>query len=143
MQLGDEVVFPAAGYFAMTIEALAQTNSESTKPLEISSFTLRDLSIESALVIPDDSSGVETILSLRSTRGGRSSEAENVGRRWYAFSVSSFSARDNVWNDHASGTIGANMRSKSECLHNVPMVQDSKLTISSQIEVQSRDLLFR
>ena len=50
--LGDEAVFPAAGYFSMALEAMTQVNELSSKPVNIDGFVLRDVSIKAALATP-------------------------------------------------------------------------------------------
>ncbi|KAL8716996.1 MAG: hypothetical protein Q9225_005722 [Loekoesia sp. 1 TL-2023] len=112
--LGNEVVFPAAGYFAMAIEAATQMNVDSVDTLDIRSFTLRKVSIETALVVPDDDNGVETLFAIRSCTRGSSLPAKNSSRQWYTFSVSSIGLEEKTWNQHASGMIGVNKGPRSK-----------------------------
>ena len=108
--LGGESVFPAAGYFAMAIEAITQLNSDSPLPREITSYTLRNIVISSAIVIPDNDEGVETLLSLRSSNI-KSTTAEGLGfKQWYHYTVSSFSFGE--WKENGKGSIGINIRSR-------------------------------
>ncbi|KAI0529971.1 putative polyketide synthase [Xylaria digitata] len=86
--LGSEWVFPAAGYFAMAIEAITQLNEISSQPVEIESYVIRDVSIRKALVTPDNDDGIE--LSSVAT--------------WWDFSVSSIDETDNK-RHHAAGSI--------------------------------------
>lgn len=111
VQLGNEVVFPAAGYFAMAIEAITQTNLDTVDPLDIHSFTLKDVLIKTALVVPNDDNGVETLFVLHRRKNG---PTRHPSRQWYTFSVSSISVQENTWKDHASGMIGINRGSKSK-----------------------------
>ena len=112
--LGGEIVFPAAGYFSMAMEAITQVNTSSDTPVAIDSYTIRDVSIKNALVIPDDDNGVESILSLRPGAFGQTTNADTVSSKWYDFNVSSFSAADRRWNNHMTGTIAVNMRERGE-----------------------------
>lgn len=114
MQLGNEVVFPAAGYFAMAIEAVTQMVSDSEGSLEIQSFTLKNMSIQRALVVPDDEYGVETLFALHSGNAVRTHSVVSPARRQYTFSVSSVAMQGSTWNEHATGTIRVNMAIKGK-----------------------------
>ncbi|KAI0017755.1 KR domain-containing protein [Xylariomycetidae sp. FL0641] len=107
-RLGGESVFPAAGYFAMAIEAARQVHEASStsaqQPPPIEGYVLRDVSIDTALVVPDESDddGIEVLLSLRpSVHGGR----------WQDWSVSSIDGEGTV-KSHMSGSVGLNMRAR-------------------------------
>lgn len=113
-QLGNEVVFPAAGYFAMAIEAITQMNTDSVVPAEIYSFTLRNVSIKTALVVPDNDNGVETLFSLRCHKNGPAPPAKNLSQQLYTFSVSSIAVQGDIWNEHATGMIGFNMSTRGK-----------------------------
>jgi NADPH:quinone reductase-like Zn-dependent oxidoreductase len=96
--LGGEVVFPAAGYFAMAIEAATQLDELSDAPVNIESYVLRDVTIQKALVVPDGDDGIEVLLNIRPSV---------YGSRWWDFGVSSIDEND-VKKDHMVGTIGIN-----------------------------------
>ena len=57
-------MFPAAGYFSIAVEAITQLNETTENPIKIDSYTLRDVSIKNALVIPDDDNGIEVLLNI-------------------------------------------------------------------------------
>ena len=100
--LGGEAVFPAAGYFSMAIEAITQINEQSLSPVVIGGYTLRDVSIETALVTPDDDTGVEVLITLYPAAQGKSNH--NDTKSWWDFSVTSVSADGPK--RHMAGTIG-------------------------------------
>ncbi|KAJ0124007.1 uncharacterized protein J7T55_012480 [Diaporthe amygdali] len=82
-KLNDDVVFPAAGYIAMAIEAVRQISSTAPQGNEATAFELRNIHIKSALVLnaaANAEGGVYTFLTL--TRA--SSES-----KWYSFSICS------------------------------------------------------
>jgi hypothetical protein len=110
MQLGNEVVFPAAGYLEMAIEAIRQMRIDSADPVEIQSFTLKNVSIKAVLVVPDNNDGVETILALRYNKNGPTSSAKSLSRQMHSFSVTSIAAQGDAWTEHATGMIGVNMK---------------------------------
>lgn len=64
------------------------------KPFE--AVTLRDVNIKTALVIPDNNDGVETILRLQTATDGF---------EWHDFAAESFA--DGVWTVHCEGRISA------------------------------------
>lgn len=109
--LGGEAVFPAAGYFGMAVEAVTQMNETSSTPLEITGYTLRDISIKAALVVPDDNDGIETLFSLQ----------PSVHDDWWEFSVCSRS-QDGHWNSHMAGTIGINARAPGQLPRETPVM---------------------
>ncbi|RYP67427.1 hypothetical protein DL771_007258 [Monosporascus sp. 5C6A] len=63
-RVGGEVILPASGYMALAVEALTQLNAQSDIPLTIYSYTIRDLIISVATVIPDDDLGTEILFHL-------------------------------------------------------------------------------
>ncbi|KAF7919956.1 uncharacterized protein EAE98_009190 [Botrytis deweyae] len=108
--MGGEAVFPAAAYFAMAIEAIMQLNSDSPFPQNIDSYTLRDITLSMALVIPDNNEGVETLFSMSRTTNESELLEEGISKTWYTWTVSSNSYGS--WKKHGHGTIGINKRNK-------------------------------
>ena len=94
----------------MAIEAVSEMNSDCQVPLNISGYTLRDIVISTALVIPDDDEGVETLLNLRPSESGPVAMENGISKRWYSFTISSNSF--GTWKEHTKGSIGINMRSR-------------------------------
>jgi acyl transferase domain-containing protein/NADPH:quinone reductase-like Zn-dependent oxidoreductase len=97
-RIQSNTVYPAGGFVAMAIEAACQ----STKLLqsEISGYKLRDITISSALVIPDDDEEVETMVCLSpySEFSGSSSGT------WQQFKIYSVTGAHN-WTEHCRGLI--------------------------------------
>ncbi|KAI1734298.1 KR domain-containing protein [Xylaria scruposa] len=108
--LGGESVFPAAGYFAMAIEAIRQINELSAMPVPIKSYVLRDVSIKTALVTPDDDDGIEVLFNMRPSVHGSA---------WWDWSVSSVDM-DGVKKDHMSGSISINTRNRRRAARPIP-----------------------
>ncbi|KAI9781322.1 MAG: Type I Iterative PKS [Peltula sp. TS41687] len=98
-KLGRDIVFPAAGYIAMAIEAISQLTSK-TK-VDASSFTLRHVNIVKALPLPADENdqGVEVFTTMSPTKlSGTTNSA-----KWFDFEVTSFeNGKSTV---HATGMI--------------------------------------
>ena len=108
--LGNEAVFPAAGYFSMAIEAIRQLEETSPDPQAAESFILRDISIKKALVTPDTDNGVETMFSMRPSIFSEHDEKPV----WWDFNITSFDASNNSWKEHCTGSVRASGRSRGE-----------------------------
>ncbi|RFU23814.1 hypothetical protein B7463_g12524, partial [Scytalidium lignicola] len=100
------VVYPAAGFMAMALEAMAQSARQ--RSVNVVSFELREVSIGQALVVPDDTGEVEVILSLRPF----SVSVRAPSDQWNEFSVSSVSP-DNRWTEHSRGLVRVNTAVKA------------------------------
>ena len=88
------ILYPAAGFICMAIEALRQSTST-----EVAGYRLRDVDILKALVVPNTSDGVEIQLSLRS-----SSDRLPGAEKWQEFHIYSIGEND-AWNEHCKGFI--------------------------------------
>ena len=104
---GGEAIFPAAGYFAMAMEAKTEMNSDSPEAPPIVNYTLRNISIRTAMVVPDDDEGIETLFNLRRVSNGPVKK-EGESAAWHSFSVSS--QEKGIWKEHMTGIIGINTR---------------------------------
>ncbi|KAI0025583.1 putative polyketide synthase [Xylariomycetidae sp. FL0641] len=109
-QLGGEAILPGAGYLALAMEAITQVNSESEKPLEIESYTIRDVVISSATVVPDDDSGTETIFTIAPMDGDLEISRDGVTSQWFQF-VASCCAYGS-WKETARGKISLNTKGR-------------------------------
>ncbi|KAK4452526.1 putative polyketide synthase [Podospora aff. communis PSN243] len=115
--LGGESVFPAAGYFAMAIEAITQLNETSDQPVEIVNYVLRDVSIKKALVTPDDDEGIEVTFNMRPSTFA--SADSKVAGTWWDFGVSSID-RDGVKKEHMAGSISINAGPRTKTPREAP-----------------------
>ncbi|KAI0439056.1 PKSKA1 [Xylaria telfairii] len=99
-KIGSQIVFPAAGYIAMAIEAVYQATLMTTWKEEMPPkyrYRLRDVKFLRALVIEEDSETRYT-LALSPSRGG-----QGAVRSWYEFRVCSL--KDTVHAEHSTGLI--------------------------------------
>ncbi|KAI5202137.1 ketoacyl-synt-domain-containing protein [Aureobasidium subglaciale] len=96
-RIGDDVIFPAAGYCAMAIEAVTQ--SAELSGAVVSGYTIQHLSIKTPMVIALEGE-VETLFDLH-LAGGSTSQGN---RNTFDFNLSSASA-DDGWTEHAAGRI--------------------------------------
>ena len=96
----SNIVYPAAGYIAMAIEAALQRSHLKEPSVTPSSYKLRDINIGKMLLVPDNPEGVETMFTLRPfNRSSRKSSD-----LWDEFRVFSYSANEG-WNEHCRGLI--------------------------------------
>ncbi|KAF2963728.1 hypothetical protein GQX73_g9837 [Xylaria multiplex] len=99
-RLARDVVLPAAAYIAMAIEAATQAFCDAPDSVQITGYSLRNVSIQSALKIPEDDYGVEVLLSL-----DLAGEATTTTPTWVNFSISSVTRDDNTWTQHCTGSV--------------------------------------
>ena len=98
------IVYPGAGSVCLAIEAASQLGKTGAAEEDklgrgVSGFRLRDIKFLFALVVPDNSDGVEIRTTLRPVP-----EREIGARGWRRFEVSSVT-QDNRWTLHAQGMI--------------------------------------
>ncbi|KAI2464934.1 putative polyketide synthase [Annulohypoxylon bovei var. microspora] len=96
-KLGETVVFPAAGYMSMAVEALIQTASDST-PSTASSIKFRHVDLLNALPL-DDEKSIELYTELRRLALSNVTTSKN----WWEFQISSIS--DGVATIRARGSL--------------------------------------
>ncbi|KAJ5412660.1 uncharacterized protein N7487_007019 [Penicillium crustosum] len=92
-KIQGNIVFPAAGYLAMVIEASIQLSKGEER---IARYILRDVAIQSALVL-NETSVVEVMVSLQKS----TQEQEHL----YNFHIYSIS-EENKWIEHCTGFVG-------------------------------------
>jgi emericellamide synthase (highly reducing iterative type I polyketide synthase) len=94
-----QIVFPAAGYLTMAMQAVHQHMKTTSPSTRIGSFALRNISISKALLLSEGTPELEVCLSLRpQPRSARESST------WNEFRI--FSATpDDKWTEHCRGLI--------------------------------------
>ncbi|KAJ5683539.1 Polyketide synthase [Penicillium macrosclerotiorum] len=103
-KIQSNIVYPAAGYISMAIEAITQLIKSTDK---VSGITMQEVSIRSALIIPEDR-GVEVMTSFRRFDRNRTNEG-SIRYEFHIYSVTS----TNRWTEHCSGLIGVKTESDS------------------------------
>ena len=98
----SNIVYPAAGFVTMAVEALSQRSRLDPKYGPIARFQLKNVAISKALIIPSDPEGIETQFVLRpyNTCARKSSDY------WEEFRVFSYNKSDG-WSEHCRGLITA------------------------------------
>ncbi|EEP78083.1 hypothetical protein UREG_02932 [Uncinocarpus reesii 1704] len=94
----DNVIFPGAGYLVMALEAVKQTAGEA---VHVTGIRFKDVSIKSALVIPDTNAGVEVSLSVLPVNESN----QWTSTVWKFFQLSSYIPSFNDWVEHCSGYV--------------------------------------
>jgi acyl transferase domain-containing protein/NADPH:quinone reductase-like Zn-dependent oxidoreductase/SAM-dependent methyltransferase len=104
------ILYPGAGFVCLAIEGMKQLTDTTTTNLaddnnsggdNVSGYSLRDVEMLQALVVPDNSEGIEVQTVLRAV------DDKAIGARgWKQFEVLSVTA-DSQWTQHAKGLITA------------------------------------
>ena len=114
-RMGPEIVFPAAGFMAMAIEAITQCTEalaitedrgRPTKPV----YRLRNVTFPKALVLEEKREDHRVMTTLVPWAGMKDS--------WHEFKV--FSLTDDVWSEHSRGLV----RIDEETVSDVPKVPE-------------------
>ena len=125
----SNIVYPAAGYISMAIEASLQRSQLNERAHAIQSYKFRDVSINSMLLIPDDSSGVETVFSLRPyNRSARTSSDE-----WDEFRVFSYTGTEG-WTEHCRGLVGVKHQYRSSDVEGDGRLRSKKASHQDELE---------
>ncbi|KAJ5503703.1 Acyl transferase/acyl hydrolase/lysophospholipase [Penicillium fimorum] len=93
-KIQGNIVFPAACYLAMAIEASIQLNKDEEK---VARYVLRDVAIQSALVL-NETSAVEVMVSLQ-----KSTQDQEHLYNFHIYSIS----EENRWTEHCTGWVEA------------------------------------
>ncbi|KAL9602197.1 MAG: hypothetical protein Q9179_002623 [Wetmoreana sp. 5 TL-2023] len=96
----SNIVYPAAGYLAMAVEASFQRARLDHRHDRITGYRLKNIFIGKPLIIPDNAEGVETQFVLRpyNQSARKSSDA------WNEFRLFSH-AKSNGWSEHCRGLV--------------------------------------
>lgn len=99
------ILYPGAGMVVMAIEAAREIADPNE---EILGFELRDVSIVTALRVPDTAHGVETMVQFHPRRTGTKAAPSSS---LYEFQVSSWSEDAFEWTCHARGLVSVTYKS--------------------------------
>ncbi|ROW12025.1 hypothetical protein VPNG_05286 [Cytospora leucostoma] len=103
----SNIIYPGAGYVCLAIEAIKQITRNAR---EIVRYHLRDIEIMAALVVLDNSEGIEINTALRPA------SHESLGLRgWKEFEIHSVTP-DNRWTQHAKGYISVEVEGENKAL---------------------------
>jgi acyl transferase domain-containing protein/NADPH:quinone reductase-like Zn-dependent oxidoreductase/aryl carrier-like protein/NADP-dependent 3-hydroxy acid dehydrogenase YdfG len=94
--VGGKVLFPAAGYISMALEAIATIVSG------VQRFDLKDVVFKNALVLSSADEGTEVLFDLQPL----ATSAKSFSSKWYRFSIYSFDTAGKTI-EHCHGQISA------------------------------------
>uniref|UniRef100_A0A8H7N118 Carrier domain-containing protein n=1 Tax=Bionectria ochroleuca TaxID=29856 RepID=A0A8H7N118_BIOOC len=97
-----KVIFPAAGYISMALEAVSTITDSTT------GFQIRDVVFKNALVLTSNDAGTEVLLEIQPL----TVSAKSTSSTWYLFCVSSYGDGDRLV-EHCRGQIRAGLGSES------------------------------
>lgn len=95
----SHMVYPAAGYISMVLEAVRSNNADEQRPLR--GIQMREIDVKKALVIPEETAGVEVQLALLPKN-----EKALASHDWTEFRIFSVDQNDG-WSEHCSGFVSA------------------------------------
>ncbi|ORX86871.1 ketoacyl-synt-domain-containing protein, partial [Basidiobolus meristosporus CBS 931.73] len=131
----ENVIFPAAGYISMALEAAKQfSNSEGDT---IDEFYLKEICIQKALILDDSENGVETLFVLRSTP----SSSKSSSAVWKEFRVFSYGENEK-WEENCRGQISIKLtgsKGTSHCGPGYDKVQLLEAEKECTVNVDSED----
>ncbi|KAI4105286.1 MAG: hypothetical protein L6R37_002834 [Teloschistes peruensis] len=129
--IDGKVIFPAAGYVSMAVEAIARRVGNA---VNIKDFTLRDVAVKSALSLSDQDVGTEVLLDLRPASASTRITAEV----WHEFTVFSFDDEGRS-TEHCRGLISAESGSPTAVERNksYPSLRDLEKRSDRRILVQN------
>lgn len=125
-KLEAQIVFPAAAYLALAIEAISQSSGVKDKPPEHFAFEFCNVNISVALVVPEKDSDD---LELHTIMSPRKLSTANYSVDWHEFSISSWAAGQTTV--HCTGSIRLTER-RSEGGCNVNNADDFESCSMSQ-----------
>ncbi|PCG95659.1 Acyl transferase/acyl hydrolase/lysophospholipase [Penicillium occitanis (nom. inval.)] len=134
-----QIVFPAAGYLAMAIQAIKEHTAAEGPEVSIKNYNIRNVSFGQALVL---SEGVED-LEINFTLRPQVHSARKSSKTWSEFRVFTVNA-DNTWTEHCRGLINVELTSEGDIDKVIP-AEDQKLhteLIQSGREINPKKLYF-
>lgn len=99
-RLLPDAVFPAAGYIALGVEAASRVYHALPDALGVTGYSFREVSIDAALIIPEDDYGIEIIVSMELV-----DKATAKAPAWVKFAVTSVARDSNDWTQHCTGLV--------------------------------------
>lgn len=95
-----QIVFPAAGYLTMVVQAARQHSLATSPTAHVEAISLRNVNIGKAIVLSEDEADVEISLSLR-PQARTARESSGVWDEFRIFTV----ARTGEWKEHCRGLV--------------------------------------
>nr|ADA79525.1 polyketide synthase [Delitschia winteri] len=118
-KIQSNIVYPAAGYLTMAVEAAYQRAVQRSVP-DVLGYKLREVVIGAALVIPENPGEVEVAITLKSF----SDSVRTPSDVWDEFVISSVTS-DSRWTEHCRGLISVETPPKSTNLVDGPAQEEA------------------
>lgn len=119
-KIESRTVFPAAGYLAVAIEAVTRAYMTSDDSLDKpSAFDFENVSINSALVVPDQDDLQQSPVELHTTVSLRKLSAKTSSTSLYDFTISSWSSGQSVVHCVGSVKISGSSFERTIALHEI------------------------
>ncbi|EMD84807.1 hypothetical protein COCC4DRAFT_179820 [Bipolaris maydis ATCC 48331] len=126
-----DILYPGAGMLVMAIEAAHQVAQE-TSVDEVHGFELRDVSIDTALRVPDTEMGIEVMTQLHNRRTGTRAAPSSA---LYEFTISSWNKEMSCWSAHARGLISITYKTFSTAMEHELALENGRC-MTSMIEAR-------
>ncbi|KAE8135205.1 hypothetical protein BDV38DRAFT_294724 [Aspergillus pseudotamarii] len=124
--LGNDIVFPAAGYIAMAGEAAFQLSDGSKRD-----YSLKSMELKQALILHEDKP-IELVTTLRPQRLTASTNSD-----WLEFQIVSFDGEK--WMEHCFGLVRTGLASsRPSSSKNIPLALPRKVSSPRWYETMSR-----
>ncbi|KAI1350311.1 polyketide synthase [Xylaria sp. FL0043] len=111
-RIDGQIVFPATGYLAIAMEAISQV-LETSGNLRAQGFEFRNVSFNSALIVPDESTTGAKETEIHTTLSAQKISNTNASARWFQYSISSWVAGQAHL--HCSGIVRLSAKLISPC----------------------------
>ncbi|KUL87368.1 hypothetical protein ZTR_04649 [Talaromyces verruculosus] len=134
-----QIVFPAAGYLAMAIQAIKEHTAAEGPDVSIKNYNVRNISFGQALVLSEGVEDLEINFALRP----QVHSARKSSKTWSEFRVFTVNA-DNAWTEHCRDLINVELTSEGD-IDKVMSAEDRKLhteLIQSGREINPNKLYF-
>ncbi|KAI1348771.1 polyketide synthase-like protein [Xylaria sp. FL0043] len=127
-RIGKQVIFPAAGYLAMIVEAATRIFSAGEgAATEPTSFEFQNVSINSAMVLPEHEDLQTVPLELHTTMAARKLSATTMSASIYDFSISTWRKGQSVI--HCVGSIQVSSVPIKKAVHSTCSGLEAKWTV--------------
>lgn len=134
-RLVPDAVLPGAAYVAMAVEAATRIYGEfSGGMVPIEGFSLADVSMKRALIVPEDDYGVEMVTSMELV-----DTATEQSPAWATFSISSMGRETSEWAEHCTGRVKVEARDEAGVKGQEGEHHDTPTVPASSRKVSARD----
>jgi NADPH:quinone reductase-like Zn-dependent oxidoreductase/acyl transferase domain-containing protein len=110
-KITGQIISAGAGWIIMAIEGVKQLADPA---LKIAGFRLREVALQSTLIIPETDEGVEVMMSMR----WMPETSETTSKTWREFTITSCDQDSKSWRIHARGLISVEYEQHATSIDN-------------------------